>query len=337
MTWSHPVRMALCLLALVLLSGIDAARAHQFAPSLLDLHETGPERAAVSWKQPIARVQGSRLQPMLPVQCEGIGDPSVARAGTGMIATWEITCPGGLVGKTVGVDGIAESRADVLLRVGLADGRSFRQVLTAEAPRFEITTAVDRFGVLGAYIGLGVEHILTGWDHLLFVFGLVLLVGAGRSLLWTITAFTLGHSLTLALASLGFVHFPQALIEAGIALSIYLLAVEILRDRMGHKTLMRRAPWAVAACFGLLHGLGFAGALAAVGFPPADIPLALLSFNIGIELGQLGFIAMVILVMAALRLVPARWPAWVEAVPAYGIGSVGVFWVFERLTGLPGS
>lgn len=334
---SRPMRCARFWLVLAVLSGIDAAHAHQFAPSLLDLHETGPDRAAVSWKQPIARVQGSRLQPMLPAQCKGIGDPNVERAGTGMIATWEIACPDGLVGKTVGVDGIPESRADVLLRVELADGRSFRQVLTAEVPSFEITTDVDRFGVLGAYIGLGVEHILTGWDHLLFVLGLVLLVGLGRSLLWTITAFTLGHSLTLALASLGFVRFPQGLIEAGIALSIYLLAVEILRDRMGYKTLMKRAPWVVAACFGLLHGLGFAGALAEVGFPPGDIPLALLSFNIGIELGQLAFIAVVILVMAALRLVPARWPPWVEAVPAYGIGSVAVFWVFERLTGLPGS
>ena len=175
----------------------------------------------MSWKQPAVRVQGSQLRPVLPVECEGIGDPEVhegrhrhARSAGGC------GCPEGLTGKSVGVEGIASSQADVLLRVALRDGRRIRHVLKAESPSFRIDADSSRAGVFKDYATLGVEHILLGWDHLLFVLALVLLVGWGRSLLWTITAFTAGHSVTLALASLGVVHVPQAPIEAAIALSI---------------------------------------------------------------------------------------------------------------------
>ena len=177
-------------------------------------------------------------------------------------------------------------------------------------------------------------NILRGWDHLLFVLALVLLVGWGRSLAWTITSFTAGHSITLALASLGVVHVPQAPIEAAIALSIYFLAVELTSARRGKQTLTQRAPWAVAAGFGLLHGLGFAGALAEVGLPTAEIPLALFSFNVGIELGQLAFVGAVLLVAAALRRVPVAWPQWAKAVPAYGIGTMATFWFLQRAVSL---
>jgi hypothetical protein len=166
------------------------------------------------------------------------------------------------------------------------------------------------------------------------VLALVLLVGWGRSLVWTITAFTAGHSVTLALASLGVVHVPQAPIEAAIALSIYVLAVELLSARQGKRTLTQRAPWAVATGFGLLHGLGFAGALAEVGLPTAEIPLALFSFNVGIELGQLAFVGVVLLVAAALRRVPVAWPHWARAVPAYGIGTMAAFWFLQRTVSL---
>ena len=241
---------------------------------------------------------------MLPVECEGIGDPEVQKEGTRIRARWRLWCPGGLAGKSVGVEGIAGSQADVLLR----DGRRIRHVLKAEAPSFRIDADSSRAGVFKDYAALGVEHILRGWDHLLFVLALVLLVGWGRLLLWTITSFTAGHSVTLALAALGVVHVPQAPIEAAIALSIYFLAVELASVRQGRKTLTQRAPWAVAAGFGLLHGLGFAGALAEVGLPTAEIPLALFSFNVGIELGQLAFVGAVLLAAAALRRVPVAWP-----------------------------
>jgi hydrogenase/urease accessory protein HupE len=305
--------------------------AHQFAPALLEVQEVESGRAAVRWKQPAVRVQGSQLRPVLPGDCTGVGKPSVALEGTGMLARWEIVCPEGLVGKTLGVEGIETSRADVLLRVALMDGRSFRHVLTVDQPSFSVPKVESRFDVLCGYMFLGIEHILTGWDHLLFVLGLVLLVGLGRTLLWTISAFTIGHSITLALASLGVVHVPQGPMEAGIALSIYLLAVELVRSRSGRISLMQRAPWLVAGAFGLLHGLSFAGALAEVGLPQGEIPLALFAFNVGIELGQLAFVAAALFGMRALRALPILWPPWTQALPAYGIGSLAIYWFFERL------
>jgi hydrogenase/urease accessory protein HupE len=316
------------------LAAAAPALAHQFAPALLEIEERSADEAAVRWKQPAVRVQGSQLRPVLPVECEGIGDPVVQKEGTGLRARWRMRCPGGLAGKSVGVEGIASSQADVLLRITLRDGRRIRHVLKAEAPSFTIDADSSRTGVFKDYAALGVEHILLGWDHLLFVLALVLLVGWGRSLAWTITSFTAGHSVTLALASLGVVHVPQAPIEAAIALSIYFLAVELTSVRQGKRTLTQRAPWAVAAGFGLLHGLGFAGALAEVGLPTAEIPLALFSFNVGIELGQLAFVGAVLLVAAAIRRVPVVWPQWAKAVPAYGIGTLATFWFLQRAVSL---
>jgi len=321
--------------ALLLALAVAApARAHQFAPALLEVEELSADEAAVRWKQPAVRVQGSQLRPVLPVECEGIGDPVVRKEGSGIRARWRMRCPGGLAGKSVGVEGIAGSQADVLLRITLRDGRRIRHVLKAEAPSFKIDADSSRAGVFKDYALLGVEHILLGWDHLLFVLSLVLLVGWGRSLAWTITSFTAGHSVTLALASLGAVHVPQAPIEAAIALSIYFLAVELTSARRGKRTLTQRAPRAVAAGFGLLHGLGFAGALAEVGLPTAEIPLALFSFNLGIELGQLAFVGAVLLVAAALRRLPVAWPRWAKAALAYGIGAMATFWFLQRALAL---
>lgn len=316
--------------ALLLSCAAVPALAHQFAPALLEIEEKSAEESVVRWKQPAVRVQGSQLRPVLPVECQGLGDPEVRKEGTGIRASWRIRCPGGLTGKSVGVEGIAGSQADVLLRITLRDGRRLRHVLKAEAPSFKIDADGSRAGVFKDYAVLGVEHILLGWDHLLFVLALVLLVGWGRSLAWTITAFTAGHSVTLALAALGVVHVPQAPIEAAIALSIYFLAVELTNARKGLRTLTQRAPWAVAAGFGLLHGLGFAGALSEVGLPTAEIPLALFSFNVGIELGQLAFVGAVLLLAAALRKVPVAWPRWTKALPAYGIGAMAAFWFLQR-------
>jgi hydrogenase/urease accessory protein HupE len=319
---------------LLAMAAAAPARAHQFAPALLEIDELSGEEAAVRWKQPAVRVQGSQLRPVLPAECEGLGDPQVQKEGTGIRAAWRMRCPGGLTGKAVGVEGIAGSQADVLLRITLRDGRRIRRVLKAEAPSFKIDADSSRAGVTKDYAALGVEHILRGWDHLLFVLALVLLVGWGRSLAWTITSFTAGHSVTLALASLGVVHVPQAPMEAAIALSIYFLAVELTSARQGKRTLTQRAPWAVAAGFGLLHGLGFAGALAEVGLPTAEIPLALFSFNVGIELGQLAFVAAVLLVAAALRRLPVAWPRWAEAAVPYGIGTMAAFWFLQRAVSL---
>ncbi|MEZ5584181.1 MAG: HupE/UreJ family protein [Candidatus Competibacteraceae bacterium] len=244
----------------------------------------------------------------------------------------EIACSAGLIGKTVGVEGIAESRADVLLRVELIDGRSLRHVLTADNPSLTIPERESRLSVLKDYGILGVEHILTGFDHLLFVLGLTLLVKGGRRLLWTITAFTLGHSITLALAIFGLIRFPTALIEIGIALSIYILAVELVRPK--NNSLLRKFPGLMAGCFGLLHGLGFANALAEVGLRDGEVPLALFAFNMGIEIGQLLFVGLVLAVWTMLRRLPFNWPQPARQVPAYVIGSLAAFWLLERSWGL---
>jgi hydrogenase/urease accessory protein HupE len=317
---------------LVLVAAVLAAapaEAHLFAPSLLDLREVSPGRATVRWKQPLMRVMGSALRPVLPGDCAGIGKPTVHREGAGIEATWEIQCPGGLVGRAVGVEGIPSSRADVLLRVQLADGRSLQHVLTGDGPTFTVPASQGTASVLRSYVRLGVKHILTGVDHLLFVLGLTLLVGIGRRLLWTITAFTVGHSITLGLAVLGFVHVPPAPIEAAIAFSIFVLAVEIARPG-GRKGLLQSRPWFMSGLFGLLHGFGFAGALAEVGLPKGEIPLALFSFNAGIELGQIAFVGVVLAVRMLLRRVPFTERKLARLAPAYAIGSLGAFWLLER-------
>ncbi|MCP3983595.1 MAG: HupE/UreJ family protein [bacterium] len=333
-TWRSRTLGAAAWLATLCCLVAASANAHQFAPALLALQELGEDRVSVRWKQPSVRVMGSNLQPVLPVDCVGIGEPRVIREGTGMVATWLISCRDGLLGRSIGVEGIPSSRADVLLRIGLLDGRSLSQVLTPEQPSLTVNEKAGSMGVFRGYAGLGVEHILTGWDHLLFVLGLVLLVGWGRRLLWTVTAFTTGHSLTLALAVLGLVKFPQAPIEAAIAASIYLLAVELACKGIGKVSLMERWTWSIAGLFGLLHGLGFAGALSEVGLPAGDIPLALFAFNVGIEVGQLLFVALVLVLWRGTLSLRTEWPVWVSRAPAYGIGTLAVFWFCERVTGI---
>jgi hydrogenase/urease accessory protein HupE len=307
------------------------AHGHAFAPALLEVRETTPGQALVRWKQPAVRVAGSGLVPVLGERCRTRGEPQTGDEDTGVVVRWVIDCAGGLVGQTLRVEGIAASQANVLVRLVLADGRAIRHVLTAEQPSFVVPAREGALNVLVSYGRLGVEHILMGYDHLLFVLGLVLLVGGGRRLLETVTAFTLGHSVTLMLAVLGLVRVPQSPIEAGIALSIYVLAVELAPRESRKPTLLVRAPWLMAGLFGLLHGLGFAGALAQVGLPQGEIPLALFAFNLGIEAGQLAFVGVVLAVWAALRALPVRWPSRVAYVPAYAIGTLAAFWFFQRL------
>jgi hydrogenase/urease accessory protein HupE len=307
------------------------ASGHAFAPSLLEVRETEPGHALVRWKQPAVRVSGSGLVPVMSESCRTCAEPETSTEDTGVVASWEIDCLGGLVGQTIWVEGIAASQANVLLRLVLADGRSVRHVLTADQPSFVVPEREGALDVMAGYGRLGIEHILTGFDHLLFVLGLVLLVGGGRRLLWTVTAFTLGHSVTLALAILGFVRVPQRPIEAGIAFSIYVLAVELAPRESRKPTLLERAPWLVAGLFGLLHGLGFAGALAQVGLPPGEIPLALFSFNVGIEAGQLVFVGIVLVTWEVLRTLPVRWPPLAIYLPAYAMGTLAAFWFFQRL------
>jgi hydrogenase/urease accessory protein HupE len=249
-----------------------------------------------------------------------------------MVQTWRVRAINGLADKEVQVVGLENTLSDALLRAEFADGRSFVQRLTPASPRVIVPAAPTSSQVAVTYLKLGVEHILLGFDHLLFVLGLMLLTADLRRLIAAVTAFTAAHSITLALAALGFVHVPGAPVEATIALSLAFVAAEIIRDRHGQAGLAARAPWLVAFAFGLLHGFGFAGALSEIGMPAGHIPAALLFFNVGVEVGQLLFVAAV---MAAWKgVVAARLPLprWAALAPPYLIGSLAMFWVFQRVS-----
>ena len=315
----------------MLLAIAPLSQAHQFAPALLQLTELDSGQVDVRWKQPISRVVGSHLQPVLPADCAMASESTTVKEKTGLVSSWTVSCPAGLAGSTVRIDGISGSRADALLRIIRVDGSVDSQLLTAEEASYTVGDIPSSFDVAMDYIELGADHILTGWDHLLFVLALVLIIGWGSALLWTITAFTVGHSITLAVAALGFVSMPPAPIEVGIALSILYLAYELMQKSAGKPTLVVRYPWFIASAFGLLHGMGFAGALTEIGLPANEIPLALFAFNIGIELGQLAFVVAVLMMMMIIRRLPLVTPAWGQAVPAYFIGSMAVFWILERV------
>jgi hypothetical protein len=327
------------LAALALLHAlVAAAGAHPLEPSLLELREGAGGAVDVTWTTPGRRVPGVSPRVVLPEGCRS-DEPreSADAAGERIVARWTAVCgPDGLVGRRVGVTELAEARSEVLVRIAYANGRSVQSILSADAPEMVVPAEPRRLDVVTAYVRLGIHHILAGTDHLAFVLGLLLLVG-GRSFLPAITAFTVGHSITLSLAVLGLVHVSQRPIEVLIAGSVLVLALELVRDGAERPSLLARQPWLMAGAFGLLHGFGFAGALADVGLPPGEVPLALGSFNVGIELGQ---IAVVLPVLAAARALRGRRlvsaARWHRLVPAYAIGSLAFCWMLERAVTLLG-
>lgn len=322
------------IILLIALTGSGTSLAHPLAPSLLEITETGAGRSEVLWKTPTAKIPGEELKPKIPPECRRTHDIEMKRVETAYVERWRVSCEKSWVGSEVGVQGISNSQSNVILRVLLADGHKYQHILNAEHPSFVIPEHPRISVVFKNYLVLGIKHILTGWDHLLFVLGLVLLVKGRRQLLWTITAFTLGHSLTLTLAILGWARIPSGPVEALIALSILVLAVELTRKQKGRGTFFHRYPWGLAFGFGLLHGLGFAGALAEVGLPAGEIPLALFSFNLGIELGQVLFISAILAVQILSKPLPLPSIAKRMEIPAYSIGSLAAFWFFERLSKL---
>lgn len=323
--------MAASIAALVVVFVGPRAWAHPLDPVLLELREQGGGVVDVTWKAPLTKIPGGDISPVLPSSCTATSEPVVENEDDAFTARWSLHCEGaGLAGTEVGVTGLENT--DALVRVELAGGGVERRVLGAGRPTLRISAAPSPWSVLADYGRLGVVHILGGVDHLVFVFGLLLLVPPGRTLLATITAFTIGHSVTLALAALQIVSIPQAPVEVVIAATIYLLAVELARPQGAASTLLRRRPWAMACAFGLLHGLGFAGALRETGLPAGDIPLALLSFNLGIEAGQIVFVAAV-LALGALGAGPiARLSQGARLAPVYAMGAAAVYWILERST-----
>jgi len=249
------------------------------------------------------------------------------------IQHWMIACDKGLLEQTIAISGLATTNTDVLLRLEFINGTSQSVLLTPSKNTFDVPAEASSFQIIATYTWLGITHILQGLDHLLFVFALLLIVASKRQLLWTITAFTLAHSITLAGATLGLVYVPQQPVEAVIALSILFLAMEIIHTKRGRPGAASRWPWLVAFIFGLLHGFGFAGALAEVGLPQQAIPIALIFFNVGVEIGQLFFVSIVLLTGWALhRLKQPVLVARGETAAIYVIGGLSSFWLFERIS-----
>jgi hydrogenase/urease accessory protein HupE len=300
-------------------------------PASLALRETAPGVFEVVWRASALRLPGANVQPALPARCRQIGTPEAIDAGDRIALHWTVDCgPTDLTGETIGIDDLAAAKINGLLSIERRSGPPIQAVLSPRTPTFVVPVRPGRWDVARAYVALGVEHILTGPDHLLFVFGLLLLVSTPRLLLETITAFTLGHSITLSVAALGLATVPQRPIEVLIAVSVLVLAVELARDT-GPPSLLRRFPWAMALLFGLLHGFGFAGALAEAGLPAGDVPLALVSFNAGIELGQLAFVGVMLTLGAALARWRPRFEARATRPAVYAMGILAAFWCYERL------
>jgi hydrogenase/urease accessory protein HupE len=320
------------LLTVLLLATLaPTAEAHRLQPAYLEINEQSAGKFSILWKRPFIGSRPMNIYPKLPARCSNLTEPVVQTLASGAVERWLVDCgSSGMINETIVIDGLPLTQTDTLLRVQLIDGSMHTAVLRPDSSSFLVPEKASKSKVAGSYLLLGIEHILGGFDHLLFVLGLLLIVRSTKLLIKTITSFTLAHSVTLAMATLGFVHVPQAPVEAVIALSIIFLATELSNQHRGETGLTTRAPWLVALTFGLLHGFGFAGALTELGLPQLDIPLALLFFNGGVEVGQLMFVAGVLVVTWMIKKMKFRWPAWVEQVPAYAIGSLAAFWFIQR-------
>jgi hydrogenase/urease accessory protein HupE len=326
----------LVLLAMALLSFAARARADEFKPGYLQLTQLDHQTYDVLWKIPaIDESTTLKVKPQFPDGTEALTEVRSTFSRGVTVQRWRIRVPEGLDGKAIFFSQLSETRIDVLARLVRLDGTVQLERILPVSPSFVGKPSPGRLEVVRTYTILGIEHILSGIDHLLFVFALVLLVQGTRRLLATITAFTVAHSLTLAGATLGWVQVPGPPVEASIALSIVFVAVEIVHARQGRYSLTRHYPWVVAFAFGLLHGFGFAGALAQVGLPQSSIPVALLFFNVGVEIGQLLFVGAVLAVIAMSWRVGQRLrlpqPAWLWRVAPYAIGALASFWLVDRI------
>jgi hydrogenase/urease accessory protein HupE len=333
--------LAVILVGLIGVTGV--AQAHEVRPGYLQLRELDSGTYELVWKVPAKGGKRLGLYVRLPDHCRG-SEPVGRFVGGAYVERSKLRCAGALVGHELRIDGLEETRTDVLARVEHANGSSQTVRLTPDVPAFRVAAPEGPWQVVKTYFVLGMEHILLGIDHLLFVLALLFLVGSWARLIGTITAFTVAHSLTLAAAALGWVHVPQAPVEAAIALSIVFVAAEVLHSRQGRVGLAARKPWVVAFVFGLLHGLGFAGALRELGLPEHAIPLALAFFNIGVEAGQILFVLSVFGVLWLIRVLSVRAGTQVATGPwrgadsvarpaAYFIGTLAAFWVFDRTAG----
>ncbi len=310
------------------------ALAHELQPSSFELRQLTPESFEVIWRAPIyyRKPHPARLQ--LPEDWQTVGEATVKQLSDSALHRRVVKVPPDTIdGAMIRFIGLEATITDVFARFKWLDGTETTAIARPSQPWVEVVAQRNAWQVAWDYTLLGVDHILSGFDHLTFVLALLLIVSGWRRLLITVTSFTIAHSITLAAATLGLLWVPGPPVEAVIALSILFLASELLKVNRGLPSLAARNPWVVAFAFGLLHGFGFAGALGDIGLPQNEIALALLMFNVGVELGQLLFIGVILVIVLGLRRLHRDWPAWIMQAPAYGIGGIAAFWLIERVAG----
>lgn len=318
---------------LLLISALFAGQAiaHESQPGLLELKQLGPARYEVIWRAPIYYGKPHPASLALPGNWKAVSQPTVRQLPDSALHRQVVDTGGGTInGSVIRFPGLEATITDVFVRVTRLDGSEASLVVRPTQPVAVLRGERSWVESSSEYIMLGFNHILMGIDHLLFVLGLLIIVKSRRMLIKTITAFTVAHSITLAIATLGYANVPSPPLNAAIALSILFLGPEIARVWRGETSFTIRHPWVVAFGFGLLHGFGFASGLSTVGMPTAEIPLALLMFNIGVEIGQLLFVLLMLLIYRALKILAFYWPRWVEFMPGYAIGSLGAFWTIQR-------
>lgn len=326
-------KLAASLLLGCLLAPCGRVQAHEVRPAYLELEQTSADLYQVLWKVP-ARGEDERLALYVrfPAGTATASETRASSSSGGFVERWTIRRAGGLEGQDIAISGLSATRTDVLVRLRRLDGTTQIARLTPDQPSFIVERAQSTVQLARTYLELGIEHILGGIDHLLFVLALLLLIGSQwLALAKTITAFTVAHSITLTLAALGVVHVPQPPVEVTIALSIVFVARELVRAQDGVTSLTARSPWVVSFAFGLLHGFGFAGALQEVGLPQREIPMALLCFNVGVEVGQLLFVAAALGAWTLARRARLNTPVWLTTATHYALGTVATFWLLQRM------
>lgn len=323
--------LKLLALLCVAMAWTSATEAHESRPAYLQIREMGPGRYDLLWRTPVDSGMPLPVVLQLPEAVRNTIDPVIQHLNDSTVERRRIELRDGeLAGRRIDFVGLQATITDVLVRVSWLDGRQVTEIVRPARPWVELSDRQTAWQVAKTYATLGVEHILMGIDHLLFIIGLMIIVRSTRSLIKTITAFTVAHSITLALATLGYASIPADSLNAAIALSILFLGVEVVRLWRGQTSFTLRHPWIVAFAFGLLHGFGFASGLTTVGLPSGDIPLALLAFNVGVEIGQLFFVLIILLLYRAVRILQFNLPGWTHYVPGYLVGSLGAFWTIER-------
>ncbi len=317
--------------SLILLAPL-LAFGHEMRPGYLEVTEAAEAgQYEVLWKAPMRGGATLPIQPVFPPECVDRMPIFRKNLPGALLERRKLDCDeGGLFGKAITIGGLSRTVTDVLVRVTHANGSTQSALLKPDAATIVVAGESSWAQIADGYTRLGIEHILFGFDHLLFVLGLLLIVSRRSMLLKTVTSFTVAHSITLAAATLGIVRVAVPPIEAAIALSILFMGPEIVRHSRGQSSLMIRKPWLVAFAFGLLHGFGFASGLSMVGLPNGEVALALLWFNIGVELGQLAFVSAILGLALLIRVAQVSYPRWASAIPGYAVGGLGAYWTIQR-------